>query len=96
MSVIGHYIRAVTADADRKSLTITWDDGSVTTKSMGPLIAAKRVFRPLAEAALFSAVTIIQNGRALAWVDDIDLCADALWFDAHPDQNPFIQVRETA
>ncbi len=96
MSVIGHHILSVAVDADRRTVTVGWDDGSNSIKHMGPLIAAKRIFRPLADPTLFAAVRIIQDGRAIAWGDDIDLCADALWFEAHPAQNPFSPFRETA
>ena len=96
MSAFGYRIQSVTTDIDRRAVVMTWDDGSLTTKYMGPLIAGKRVFKPLADPALFATVAVINNGRALAWGDDIDLCADALWYEAHPEQNPFTPLQETA
>jgi hypothetical protein len=29
-----------------------------------------------------------ERGRSLEWPDEIDLCADALWFAAHPEEAP--------
>ncbi len=94
MTDLGHRITDVQADADTKTLTLTWDDGSVTTKAMAPLIGTKRLFRPLADPALFARAHIVDEGRALAWTPDdgageIDLCADALWLEGRPARNPF-------
>jgi len=89
MTATGHRIRSTTADPAAKTLTLAWDDGSSSSKAMASLIGTRRIFKPLADPALFCSVRIINDGRGLAWGDDIDLCADALWFDAHPEQNPF-------
>ncbi|HRJ62406.1 MAG TPA: DUF2442 domain-containing protein [Azospirillaceae bacterium] len=91
MSAIGRIIRSVAADAASQTLTLTWDDGAVTTKAMAPLIGGRKTFRQLADADLFVKATVVNDGRAVAWNDDIDMCADALWLDAHPEQNPFVQ-----
>ena len=70
-------------------LTLAWDDGSSSVKPLAALIGTRRVFKPLADGELFSQARVINEGRGIAWGDDIDMCADALWFDAHPEQNPF-------
>ena len=51
---------------------------------MGPLIARRKVFKPLADAAIFAGVRIINDGRGVGWGGNADICADALWYDAHP------------
>ena len=89
METVPHLIRSVSADLATFSVTITWEDGSISTKAMGPLIASRKVFKPLADVALFASVRIINDGRGLAWKDDADMCADALWYDAHPQENPY-------
>lgn len=88
MAAFGHRIQSVTADPATKTLTLVWDDGSSSVKAMAPLIGTRRLFRPLADAGLFSAAHLINDGRAIAWGDDVDMCADALWYEAHPEQNP--------
>jgi hypothetical protein len=91
MSAIGRIIRSVAVDAATKTLTLTltWDDGAVTTKAMAALIDRRKVFHPPAAADLFVKATVVNDGRAVAWNDDIDICADALWFEAYPEQTPF-------
>jgi len=29
-----------------------------------------------------------ERGRSLEWPGEIDFCADALWFEAHPEDAP--------
>jgi len=29
-----------------------------------------------------------ERGRSLEWPGDIDFCADALWFETHPEDSP--------
>ncbi|MBF0356384.1 MAG: DUF2442 domain-containing protein [Alphaproteobacteria bacterium] len=77
------------ADPKTRELTLTWDGGAVTTKSMTDLIARKKLFKPLADDALFQKAHLINEGRAVAWNAEIDICVDALWYDAHPEDNPF-------
>ena len=96
MSGFGHRIQSVTPNAATKTLALVWDDGSTTTKALAALIGTKRVFRPLADPALFVQVQIINEGRAIAWPGDADMCADALWFDAHPEDNHLIARHGTA
>jgi hypothetical protein len=81
-------IQSVAADPKALTLTLSWEGGAVTTKDMSPLVSGRRVFRPLADPALFAKAHIINDGRAVAWNDDIDMCADALWYEAHPEANP--------
>jgi len=74
------YIRKVTPLARRK-LAIEWNDGSTSQKDMSDLIRNRAVFRPLTDPGMFAKVTVINNGRAIQWTDEIDYCADALWIE---------------
>jgi hypothetical protein len=83
--------RVVHVSAEPKSweLILTWDGGAMTVKAMADLIARKKLFKPLVDDALFAKAHPINDGRAVAWSDEIDICVDALWYDAHPEDNPF-------
>ncbi|GGA31829.1 DUF2442 domain-containing protein [Okeania sp. KiyG1] len=35
----------------------------------------------------FSQVKLGEGGRYIEWDGEIDFCADALWFEAHPNDN---------
>lgn len=84
-------IESVTADAERRLIMLRWVGGAETSFDMAPVIAQGGVFTALADPALFAAVTVGPRGRSLVWPGDLDLDADALWFDAHPEDNPFIR-----
>ena len=62
------------------SLRLHFEDGFVGIARLDPLIRCGGVFAAIA--AQPERFAIVQNGRALAWVDadgeEIDLCADAL------------------
>ena len=75
-------IKAVRAMAKTHTVAITFDDGSEWVKDMRRLIATRKVFAPLKGRKLFERVTIVDDGRAIQWNDDIDYCADALWIEA--------------
>jgi hypothetical protein len=59
---------------------------------LSPLLAQGGVFEPLRDPAIFDRVQIGPHGRTLVWKvgkgedDIVDLCADALWLMAHPEQ----------
>jgi hypothetical protein len=56
----------------------------------------KGVFAPLADPAFFIRVRIGGSDRSLEWPGELDFCADALWFDVHPeDAPPAINGRNT-
>lgn len=82
-------LSAVVADPRTRSLSLTWGGGAVTRYEMGPLIAAGGVFAALDDPDRFTTVAIGPRGRSLVWPGDVDLDADALWFDAHPEDNPY-------
>lgn len=82
-------IESVIADADTRQVVLHWAGGGETRFDMAPVIAQGGVFAALADPALFTAVAVGPRGRSLVWPGDLDLDADALWFDAHPEDNPF-------
>ena len=91
-ATLENVIVAAVPDASTLTVRLTWADGSETVARFGHL-AGKGVFAPLADPDFFSEVRIGERGRTLTWPDEIDFCADALWFDAHPEDNPFAQTK---
>ncbi len=82
-------IKAAAPNDDGHTVTLTWQDGTRTVTDMAPSIAAGGIFAPLADGEFFKRVSVASNGRAIEWPGEIDCCADALWFEAHPEDNPF-------
>lgn len=80
-----HVIRAV-EPRPRRRLALTYDDGSVVSVDLAPLIQRGGVFAPLADWDLFRQVCPGPRGRSLCWPGDIDLCADALRMQATADE----------
>ncbi len=83
----------VSANPKTRELTLTWEGGAMTVKAMADLNARKKMFKPLADATLFKQAHVINDGRAAARTNDIDIRVDALWYDAHPEDNPFAQPK---
>ena len=81
-------IVGVDADSGSFSVRLTWADGSTSIARFDHL-AGKGVFAPLADPEFFGKVVVGPRGRSLEWPDEIDFCADALWFEAHPQDNPY-------
>jgi hypothetical protein len=67
------------------SLEITWEDAEVSLVSLGETVAKGGVFAPLGDAEMFAKVEIGEGGRWLQWPGEVDICADDLWYQAHPD-----------
>lgn len=82
-------IESVVPAASGAAVTLTWAGGAQTVFDMTPVIARGGVFTALTDPTLFAAVTVGPRGRSLVWPGELDLDADALWFDAHPEDNPF-------
>jgi len=73
---------------DSGRLNLGFDDGTVVLVDLSPMLAQGGVFEPLRDPNRFAAVEIGPRGRTLVWhvgENVVDLCADALWFMAHPD-----------
>lgn len=83
-------ISSVAADPRRRTLSLAWSDGSRTTKDMKPLLKRRGAFAPLAASRRFMSVEVSERGGAVEWPGtDIAIDRHALWFDAHPQDNPF-------
>jgi hypothetical protein len=77
------------------SVRLRWASGAETVATFAHLVG-KGVFASLADQAFFSKAAVGARGRTLTWPGDIDFCADALWFEAHPEDNPFANSPEAA
>jgi Protein of unknown function (DUF2442) len=80
-------ITQATPDQDTHSVTLTWVNGATTVSRFAHL-AGRGVFAALADPAVFVQVRVGERGRSLEWPGEIDFCADALWFEAHPEDAP--------
>jgi hypothetical protein len=67
------------------SVEITWEDGEVSVLSLHQTIGKGGVFAPLVDPKVFGQVKVGEGGRWLEWPGEVDICADALWYQAHPD-----------
>jgi hypothetical protein len=81
--VLDNVIVAARPDPRTLTVAITWASGETTVHRFGHLVGTG-VFAALAEPATFARVRVGERGRSLEWPGDIDFCADALWFEAHP------------
>lgn len=77
--------------ANGRRLRLQYGDGSVYEKDFAELIELGGVFARLADESYWRRCMVEDGGRALAWptvngdpITALDLCADALWFEAHP------------
>jgi hypothetical protein len=85
--VLDNVIAAAVADPKTYGVTVTWANGETTAISFRHLVG-KGVFAALAEPEVFARVQVGERGRSLEWPGEIDFCADALWFEAHPADSP--------
>jgi hypothetical protein len=92
--VLDNIIVAAKPDPGTYSVKLTWANGESTVSDMSHLIG-KGVFAALSDPRIFAQVRIGDRGRSIEWPGEIDLCADALWFETHPAEAPG-QSRRTA
>jgi hypothetical protein len=85
--VLENVITAAVPDPLAHTVALTWQNGQTTVSSFHHLIG-RGVFAPLADPSFFSLVTVGERGRSLEWPGELDFCADALWFEAHPEDAP--------
>jgi hypothetical protein len=85
--VLENFITGAIADPDTHTVTMTWANGSTTVNRFDYLVG-KGVFAPFTDPAFFLRVSVGERGRTLEWPSEIDFCADALWFEAHPEDAP--------
>jgi hypothetical protein len=85
--VLDNYITAAVADPKTHTVTITWATGDLTVNHFDHLVGTG-VFAALTDPKVFMQVSVGERGRSLEWPGEIDFCADALWFETHPDDAP--------
>lgn len=91
--VLENIITAAVADPNAHTVTLTWANGERTVNSFAHLVG-KGVFDAFADPAFFARVHVGEHGRSLEWPGELDFCADALWFERHPEDAPR-SARET-
>jgi len=85
--VLENIITRAEPDPGTHTVTLTWANGATTVNRFSHL-AGRGVFAALADPAVFVEAKIGERGRSLEWPGEIDFCADALWFEAHPEDAP--------
>lgn len=85
--LLDNIITGAIADPKTHTVEVTWANGERTVNHFDHLVG-KGVFALLADPAVFIRVQIGQRGRSLEWPGELDFCADALWFEAHPADAP--------
>ena len=91
--MLKNVIAAVAPNPGDYTVTLTWADDTITVSQFRHLVG-KGVFTSLADPAIFAQARIGPRGRSLEWPGEIDFCADALWFEAHPEDTPGTLHRE--
>jgi Protein of unknown function (DUF2442) len=85
--VLDNIITAAKPDPAGHTVALTWANGERTVSSFRHLVG-KGVFAAFADPAFFAQARIGDGGRSLEWPGELDFCADALWFEAHPEDAP--------
>ena len=67
------------------SVEITWEEGDISVISLHEIVAKGGVFAPLRDPKIFGQLKIGEGGRWLEWPGEVDICADSLWYQAHPE-----------
>jgi hypothetical protein len=89
-----HTIKWVRPVSQPGRLQVCFEDGSAPVLDLSLILAQGGVFEPLSgplseNRARFAAVEVGSRGRTIFWrvgEDIVDLCADALWLMAHPEE----------
>ena len=66
-------------------LRLVYDIGGIADVDFSSSVERGGVCAPLANPAFFAQAFIGDGGRSLEWPGDVGFCADALWFEAHPE-----------
>jgi hypothetical protein len=89
--LLGNIITAAIADPRSHRVVLNWANGETTTAHL----VGKGVFTAFSDPSFFSQVRVGEGGRSLEWPGELDFCADALWFEAHPEDAP-MEARRAA
>ncbi len=72
-------IRIALAEAvEGLKVKLTFENGVVGTVDFSEL-ATSALFSPLKNDEFFESVSIVRDGRALAWGEELEICADSLF-----------------
>lgn len=78
---------------DSTTIRIAWQDGSASSINLAELIN-KPAFAPVRDPAAFARVSVGLWGHSIAWDDELDLGADALWRMAKEQTGDFFPAAE--
>ncbi|PPQ28693.1 DUF2442 domain-containing protein [Rhodopila globiformis] len=92
--VLENIIVSAVPEPSVRRVFLTWANGETTTHNLQHL-SDKGVFRALRDPTFFARVRVGDHGRSLEWPGELDLCADALWFEAHPLDAPDSAIAAT-
>jgi hypothetical protein len=85
--VLDNIITTAAPDPVRHTVALTWANGETTINSFRHLVG-RGVFAAFSDPAFFAQARVGEGGRSLEWPGERDFCADALWFEAHPEDAP--------
>jgi hypothetical protein len=85
--VLDNIITAAAPDPASHTVALTWANGETTVSSFRHVVG-KGVFAAFSDPAFFAQARVGEGGRSLEWPGELDFCADALWFEAHPEDAP--------
>lgn len=85
--IVENVIVVAVPDPANHTVALTWANGEKTVSSFRHLVG-KGVFAAFADPAFFTQARVGEGGRSLEWPGELDFCADALWFEAHPEDAP--------
>jgi transcriptional regulator with XRE-family HTH domain len=81
-------VEAVEALANYR-LRVTWGNGKTTEHDVKQFLG-RDIFAPVRDEAVFKAVKVAEYGSGVEWPGaECDLGADGLWYEAHPERNPW-------
>src|SRR5215213_3244958 len=90
--VLDNIIIAAEPDPASHTVKLTWASDETTVNSFRRSVG-KGVFAAFSDPEFFAQVRVGEGGRSLEWPGELDFCADALWFEAHPEEAPNQRVR---
>ena len=82
--ILGNVIVAAVPDPNTYTVAVTWANGEKTVNSFAHLVG-RGIFAAFSDPTLFAQARVGERGRSLEWPGEIDFCADALWFEKHPE-----------
>ena len=69
-------------------IELTYDNSEKIKIDFKNKINKGGIYKPLNDKDYFLTVQISSNGRFIHWNDDIEICADALWYEGSEEHFP--------